>query len=143
MSIRRAVLCLAFLTTGCSAVGLISNNAGGLVGAAPPASSPAARVHQAVQLANGALADLYRYDVQLRTAPNRQALLTEQEQTARDAVQAVFNLVADAKGGSPPDYVQVYQIAKDALDSGRLVPDQQQRIEYYRGALTKIGAMGG
>jgi hypothetical protein len=24
-----------------------------------------------------------------------------------------------------------------------LVPDQQQRIEYYRGALTKIGAMGG
>ncbi|MDB5095648.1 MAG: hypothetical protein JWM80_69 [Cyanobacteria bacterium RYN_339] len=146
----RILLSLAvLLLAGCGPGGLFSNNEGGLVGAIGPGSggpaSPAARQHQAIQASNGALAEIYRFDVQLKAASDaaRKQLVLQQEKVAQDALQAVFALVYDATRTSPPDFLLIFQVAKDALDSGRLKPSPEERIAYYRSALSKIGAMNG
>lgn len=71
----------------------------------------------------------------------RRELETAMEQLTANALQAIFDGVADTRRDDPAVRVQIYQIARDALGSGNRSGRIRDRIAYNVSALRKISVM--
>jgi hypothetical protein len=71
----------------------------------------------------------------------RREIETAMEQLTANALQAIYDGVADTRRDDPAVRVQIYQIARDALGSGNRSGRIRDRIAYNVSALRKISVM--